>query len=121
MAPDDTASQPATDGAASTPNTTDQDAFTTYVALVDVSEANAQNVQELASIWGTVENELAEVGVAVQASYAVLGEVDFLVIYEAPGPDITFKADVVLERHGLDVQTMELTPTEHFAELVHDV
>lgn len=119
MSQEDTTSPSTADEVASI--STDEDAFTSFVALVDVNEPDAQNVQELASIWGTIENELAEIGVAVQASYAVLGEVDFLVVYEAPGPDVAFQADVVLERHGLDVQTMELTPTDHFAELVHDV
>jgi uncharacterized protein with GYD domain len=95
--------------------------FTTYASLVDMDETSAQNVQELASIWGEIENELADIDVEVEESYAVLGEVDFLVVFEAPTNETAFKADVVLERHGLDVQTMELTPTSQFSELVHDV
>lgn len=95
--------------------------FTRYASLVDVHEANAQNVQELASIWGQLDNELSEIGVEVEESYAVLGEIDFIVVFDAPNNEAAFKADVVLERHGLDVQTMEIAPTEQFAELVHDV
>lgn len=95
--------------------------FTRYASLVDVNEATAQNVQELASVWGQIDNELSEIGVEVEESYAVLGEVDFLVVFEAPTKEAAFKADVVLERHGLDVQTMEIAPTSQFSELVHDV
>jgi len=98
-----------------------QDAdFTTFVSLVDVSEPNVQNIQELASVWGQVRQELDDIGAEVRDSYAVLGEVDFIVIFEAEDMDTAFKSDVVLERHGLRVQTMEVTPTEHFAALVED-
>jgi uncharacterized protein with GYD domain len=95
--------------------------FTRYVTLVDVDESNAQNVQELASLWGEIDNELANIGVEVEESFAVLGEVDFLVIFEAPSTDVAFQADTVLERHGLDVQTETVTSTDHFAELVGDL
>lgn len=98
-----------------------ENAFTRFVTLVDMNEESAQNVQEMASIWGKIDNELQDIGVTVEDSYAVLGEVDFLIIYEAPSPEEAFQADIILERHGLDVQTMELTPTEHFSELVMDV
>lgn len=95
--------------------------FTRFVALVDVAEANAQNIQDLASIWGEIGNELEEIGVEIEESYAVLGDVDFLIVFQAPGADVAFQADTVLERHGLDARTMEITPTDHFSELVDDL
>lgn len=99
----------------------DDPPFVRFVTLVDVNEATAQNVQELASIWGKIDNELDDIGVTVEESYAVLGEIDFLVVFQAPNTDTAFQADIVLERHGLDVQTMEITPTDQFSDLVDDL
>ncbi|MHB9286895.1 GYD domain-containing protein [Halobacteriales archaeon Cl-PHB] len=96
-------------------------AFTTFVSLVDVVDETAQNAQEFASIWGDIDRELEEIGVHVTESYAILGAVDFLVIFEAEDPDQAFKASLILERHGFDTQTMEMTPTDRFAQLVDDV
>jgi uncharacterized protein with GYD domain len=56
----------------------------------------------------------------VEESYAVLGEIDFLIVFQSPNSDTAFQADIVLERHGLDVQTMEITPTDQFSALVDD-
>lgn len=95
--------------------------FTTFVSLVEVNEPNLQNIQELASVWGEIKQELEHIGAEVLDAYAVLGAVDFIVVFEAERMDTAFQADIVLERHGLSVQTMEVTPTEHFAELVKDV
>ncbi|MFB6311090.1 MAG: GYD domain-containing protein [Salinirussus sp.] len=92
-----------------------------YVALIDVDEPGAQNVQELAAIWGEIDNELDEIGVTVESSYTVLGEVDFIMIFEASDRESAFQADTVLGRRGLDVQTMEITPTEEFAQLVDEI
>lgn len=100
---------------------TEDTPFTRFVTLVDVNEATAQNVQELASIWGTVENELDEIGVQIEESYAALGAFDFLITFQAPSTDVAFQADVILERHGLDVRTIAVTPTAHFNELVEDL
>ncbi|MFB6155039.1 MAG: GYD domain-containing protein [Haloferacaceae archaeon] len=98
----------------------DEQTFTTYVSLVSVEEPNVQNVQEFSTVWGEIRQELAERDVHIEQSYAVLGRFDFLVVLEAPSTDAAFEADVVLERHGLDVETMAVTETDHFAELVDD-
>lgn len=95
--------------------------FTGFVALVDCNETTAQNIQELASIWGTIDNELAEIGARVDDAYAVLGEIDFLIVFHAPSTDVAFQADIILERHGFDVQMMEIAPTDRFSELVEDL
>jgi uncharacterized protein with GYD domain len=93
---------------------------TTFVSLVTLDEPNVQNVQDLATVWGTIRGELRELDVEVEDSDAVLGEIDFLVLYEAPDVDAAFQADTVVERHGFTVQTMEATATERFADLVAD-
>lgn len=95
--------------------------FSRFVSLIDVNEAEAQNVQELASIWGEITNELERIGVEVEESYAVMGGVDFMIVFQAPSTDVAFQGAVILEGHGLDVETMQVTPTEHFSELVADV
>ena len=94
---------------------------TSFVSLVDVSDPNVQNVQDLASTWGEVREELHEVGVEVEDAYAVLGEVDFVVVFAADSTEAAFRADVVLERHGLDVQTMEALPTGEFGAVVDEL
>jgi uncharacterized protein with GYD domain len=98
-----------------------QPTFTTYVALIDVADPEVQNIQELASVWGDVQREFERIDAAIEDAYATLGEHDFVVIFEGPDTETAFQADVVLERHGLDVQTMEAAETEAFAELVTDL
>ncbi len=95
--------------------------FTTFVALIDTVGHDVQNVQELARIWGEIREELDARGMELEQSYAVLGEIDFLVVYQAPDLETAFKTSLVLERHGLDVQTMEMTPTDDFASMVEDI
>lgn len=95
--------------------------FTKFVALVDVNEPNVQNVQEMASVWGDVRQEFEEIGATIDESYAVLGAFDFLVTFEGPSTETAFKTDVILERHGLDVQTMAITDTADFADMVSDL
>jgi uncharacterized protein with GYD domain len=91
-----------------------------FVSLVNVTE-RAQNVQKLAAIWGDIRRECEDVGVEIEDSYAVLGAVDFLVIFSAPDRESAFQAALIIERHGFDSQTMELTPTDRLSELVADI
>lgn len=95
--------------------------FTTYVALVDITDTNVQNVQEMASVWGDLRDEFDRIGADIVESYAALGMADFVVIFEGPNTETAFKADVVLERHGLDVETTEVVETDAFAELVEEI
>jgi uncharacterized protein with GYD domain len=98
-----------------------QPSFTSYAALVDIADPNVQNMQEMASVWGEIQQEFERVGASIDDAYAVLGEHDFIVIFESSSTETAFQADIVLERHGLDVQTMEVVDTESFAELVTDL
>lgn len=90
-----------------------------YVALVDIRE-HIQNSQELASIWGDIRVEFDEFGVTLEESFAVLGEYDFLLIFDAPNRETAFKAGIAVESHGMDMQTMEIIPIDEFAQLVED-
>ena len=93
----------------------------TYMALVDVSDENVQNVQELASMWGDLNGDIEQYGGKLIDAYAVLGEHDYLVIFEADGRDGAFKTSVSIERYGLDTQTMEIIPVEEMGALVEDI
>ena len=92
----------------------------TYASLVSV-ERDFQNLQELALIWQELESEMSDFDAELLDSYAVLGEFDFLAIFEAPDRDRAFQASLTLERNGLDMQTMEIVTTDHFASLVEDI
>lgn len=95
--------------------------FTTFAALIKIGSATTQNVQEVASIWGDIKQDFDDTDADIEESYAVLGEFDFLVIFEGPSSEAAFQADVVFDRYGLEVQTMELTETSAFADLVTDI
>ena len=97
------------------------DSFTKFLTLVTVEDADVQNVQDLTRIWGEIREEFHDLDATLEDTYAVLGEIDFAVIFEAPTTDVAFKAGVTLERHGLDAQTMEITSTDHFGEIVEDL
>lgn len=91
-----------------------------YASHVTVDDREFQNVQELASIWGELRQELEAFDVDIIDTYAVLGDYDFLVLFEAPDRDAVFQAAITVQSHGLDLETSEITPTEDFADLVED-
>ncbi len=93
----------------------------TYVSLVQTAERDVQNAQELASIWGEIRTEIADHEAELLASYAVLGEWDFLVVFDAPDREGAFKAALTLRRHDLSAQTMPVTDTDAFAHLVDEI
>ena len=91
-----------------------------YLSLVTVGDRQFQNVQELASLWGEIRGELEAFDVEIKDTYAILGAYDFLIIFEAPDRDTVFQAAITIEGYGLDLETMEITDTDRFAELVED-
>lgn len=93
----------------------------TYMAMVDVSDENVQNIQELASMWGGLQADIEQFGGELKDAYAILGEHDFLVIFEADGRDGAFKTSISIERYGLDTQTMEIIPVDEMGKLVEDI
>lgn len=91
-----------------------------YLSLVTVDDRQFQNVQKLASIWGEIRQELEAFDVDVLDTYAILGSYDFLLVFDAPDRDSVFQAAIAIESHGLDLETMAITDTDRFAELVED-
>ena len=92
-----------------------------YAALVKVNEDNFQNAQELTVLWQEIEGEVEEHEADLMESYAMLGEYDFLVTFEATDRDAAFQVALAMQRHGLDAQTTAIEPTENFADLVDDI
>lgn len=92
----------------------------TYASLVSV-QRDFQNLQELAVIWSEIEAEMEDFDAELLDSYAVLGEFDFLALFEAPDRDAAFQVALTLQRTGMDMQTMEVVTTDHFASLVEDL
>lgn len=93
----------------------------TYVCQVDVNEGAIQNPQELVSVWGDIRRDIDELGGELQDTYAVLGDYDFLVVFEVPDPATAFQVSQVIERHGLDTATSQSLPLERLGELIDDV
>lgn len=91
----------------------------TYTALIEVKESHVQNAQELAAVWGDIRSDLDAIG-ELKEAYAILGEHDFLVLFEAQDRGEALQMSLSMERYGLDTQTMELIPIDQFGELVED-
>lgn len=91
-----------------------------WVSLIEVVDTEFQNLQELASIWGDIRVDAEDYDIEIIETYALLGRYDFLLVFEAPDRDSVFQLSLVAQRHGLDMDTMEGVPIEHFAELVND-
>ncbi|HET7323167.1 MAG TPA: GYD domain-containing protein, partial [Halococcus sp.] len=79
-----------------------------------------QDLHELASLWGDINLELAEIDAELQETYALLGRYDFLVVFCAPDRNAVFEVSLAAERHGLDMNTMEGVPIEEFGQLVDE-
>ena len=91
-----------------------------YAMLVRVDSAEIENVQSIASLWGQIRQECNEFDVEIDQSFTVLGPFDFLALLRAPSRQAILESAIVMTRHGLDVQTMGVIPTEDFADLVED-
>ncbi|PSQ24988.1 gyd domain protein [Halobacteriales archaeon QS_8_65_32] len=86
--------------------------MSTWISLVEVTDAEFQNLQELTSIWGDIrmEAEDATSDIEIVDTYALLSRYDFLLVFEAPDRDAVFELSLAVERQGLDMTTMEGGP-----------
>lgn len=89
------------------------------MSIVKVRE-RVQNAQKFVSIWGDIRLDLQEYDVELTQSFAILGEYDFLLLFEAPDREAAFKTAFIVENYGLDMQTMEIIPVEELAPLVDE-
>ncbi|WP_049996140.1 GYD domain-containing protein [Halococcus sediminicola] len=93
----------------------------TYIAQIAVNEDEYQNPQELISIWGTIKQDIEEIGGDILQTYAVLGGYDFHLAFEVESGEMAFQVSQAIERHGLDTETMRTLPVERIGELVDDI
>ncbi|WP_226481049.1 GYD domain-containing protein [Natrinema amylolyticum] len=93
----------------------------TYATLVDLTDRDVQNAQELATIWGEIRTEFEEHGAELHDSYAALGEHDFLIVFETDDNEGAFKSALTLHRHGLEGKTMEIVDTDDFSNVVDEI
>ncbi|RQG97860.1 GYD domain-containing protein [Natrarchaeobius chitinivorans] len=93
----------------------------TYASLITIDDRNVQNAQELASIWGEIRTEFDQHSATLKESYAILGEHDFLIVFEADDREAAFKSALTLRRHGLEGQTMAIVDTDEFSQLVDEI
>lgn len=93
----------------------------TYIAQVDVNEDQFQNPQELITIWGTIREDVEQLGGEIVDTYAILGDHDFHVMFAVDSSETAFQVTQIIESHGLDTKTMEALPLDRLGELVDDV
>lgn len=93
----------------------------TYTILARVTDAEQQNVQDWATIWGEIKNEIQQRDGEIVSAYAVLGDYDFQFTYEAADEEAAIKIAIAVERYGLDTRTHQMIEADRFGELVDDI
>lgn len=93
----------------------------TYLCRVDVDGRAFQNPQEYVSIWGDIRRDIEAAGGEVTETYGVLGQYDFLVVFQVADEETAFQVTQVIERHGLDTSTDHALPVDRLGELVQDI
>lgn len=92
-----------------------------YTILADIAEGDFQNLQEWATTWGEIEEEIERFGGDILSAYAVLGDHDFQFTYEVPDEEAAVKVAVAIERYGLDTRTHQLVDVDRMGALVEDI
>lgn len=93
----------------------------TYISQVDVNEDRFQNPQELLTAWGTIREDVEQLGGEIVDTYAILGDYDFHVMFTVDSSETAFQVTQVVEGQGFDTKTMEALPLDRLGELVDDV
>lgn len=92
-----------------------------YASLIQLADRDVQNAQEMASIWGEIRTEFDQHNAELVDSYALLGEHDFLIVFETEDHEAGFKCALTLRRHGLEGQTMQMVDTDDFSNIVDEI
>lgn len=93
----------------------------TYMILADVESGDFQNVQEWATNWGEITDEIRRFDGEILDAHVVLGEHDFEFIYEAPDEEAALQIAIAIERYGLDTQTHQLIDVERMGSLTDEI
>ena len=92
-----------------------------YAVLVTIDDAEFQNVQDIATLWGEIRTEIGDRDAELLESYAALGGYDFIVTIDAADRDAAYQTALAIGRHGLQTETIPVERTEKFADLVDDI
>jgi uncharacterized protein with GYD domain len=96
--------------------------MTTYIALLNLTEAGIRNVKDSPRRLDAAKKLLADVGGELKHFYMVMGEVDFVAICEAP--DDAVMARFVLQLGGLGfvrTRTLKAFPETAYREIIRSL
>ena len=96
----------------------------TYVLLTKLSPEVTRQMKDRGKIGRTWMDQVKEKcpDVKFVAHYALLGQYDFLDIYEAPDEEIAAKVSMISQVNGaLQAQSLIAIPYKRFVELTHEI
>jgi uncharacterized protein with GYD domain len=96
----------------------------TYVLLTKLSPDVTRQMKDRAKIGRTWLDQVREKcpDVKFVAHYALLGQYDFLDIYEAPDEEIAAKVSMISQANGAtQSQSLIAIPYKRFVELTHEI
>ncbi|MFQ5800131.1 MAG: GYD domain-containing protein [Candidatus Hydrothermarchaeales archaeon] len=93
-----------------------------FVRLHKLTSKGATNIRDFKKNLDEFRKLQEEMGVKIIASYACLGEYDFVSIINAPDDESAFKLSVVLgEKGNISTVTMKAMKTDEFAEMTSNM
>jgi uncharacterized protein with GYD domain len=96
----------------------------TFVLLTKLSPDLMKNMKERAAIGNNWINLVKEKcpDVKFLSHYALLGQFDFLDIYEAPDEETATKVSLISREHGaLEAQSLTAIPYKNYLKLLNDI
>ena len=96
----------------------------TYVLLTKLSPEVTRQMKDRGKIGRTWMDQVKDKCPEVKfvAHYALLGQYDFLDIYEAPDEEIAAKVSMISQANGaLHAQSLIAIPYKRFVELTHEI
>lgn len=89
-----------------------------FVRLHKLTSKGASNIRNFKKNLEAIRELQRETGIKLIASYACLGEYDFVSIIEAPDDETAFKISAAIGSRGnIATTTMRAMPMDEFAEL----
>jgi uncharacterized protein with GYD domain len=96
----------------------------TYVLLTKLSPDVTRQMKDRAKIGRSWMDQVREKCPEVKfiSHYALLGQYDFLDIYEAPDEEVAAKVSMISQANGaLAAQSLIAIPYKRFVELTHEI
>ena len=96
----------------------------TYILLTKLSPDVTRNMKDRAKIGRTWMDQVHDKCPEVKfvSHYALLGQYDFLDIYEAPDEEIAAKVSMISQQNGaLSAQSLIAIPYKRFLELTNEI